>query len=223
MTSDFFRGQIESLLNEAAEALRATDWATVKRRAQAILAIDPENADAKGLLAVAERGIGQASAPGPEQASTALPASSQPPQPTSFVFPEHFLANLLELSLHLEDTAAVERLLGLLRERNLTLESIKLLDVRPIFRIMGDASAVLGHSEEARSFYDQNLALCERIGHRPELALTRAHLAELLLDHYPEERDAAIEHLDFAIREFQDMNLQPSLERALRHRELLKA
>ncbi len=28
---------------------------------------------------------------------------------------------------------------------------------------------------------------------------------------------------DFAIREFRDMKMQPSLERALRHRELLKA
>ena len=34
-------------------------------------------------------------------------------------------------------------------------------------------------------------------------------IAELLLDHYPEERDAAIEHLDFAIAE-----MQPALERA---------
>jgi hypothetical protein len=33
----------------------------------------------------------------------------------------------------------------------------------------------------------------------------------------------AIEHLDFAIREFREMKMQPSLERALRHRELLKA
>ena len=33
----------------------------------------------------------------------------------------------------------------------------------------------------------------------------------------------AIEHLDFAIREFREVKMQPSLERALRHRELLKA
>jgi hypothetical protein len=35
--------------------------------------------------------------------------------------------------------------------------------------------------------------------------------------------DAAIEHLDFAIGEFREMKMQPSLERALRHRGLLKA
>ena len=50
-----------------------------------------------------------------------------------------------------------------------------------------------------------------------------SHLAELLLDHYPDERAEAVEHLDFAIREFQEMKMQPSLERALRHRELLRA
>ncbi len=54
-------------------------------------------------------------------------------------------------------------------------------------------------------------------------ALIRLDLAELLLAHYPDERDAAIEHLDFAIAEFREMKMQPSLERALRHRGLLKA
>jgi hypothetical protein len=48
-------------------------------------------------------------------------------------------------------------------------------------------------------------------------------LAELLLDHYPDEHDAAIEHLDFAIGELRDMKMQPALERALGRRGLLKA
>lgn len=45
----------------------------------------------------------------------------------------------------------------------------------------------------------------------------------MLLEHYPDERDAAIEHLDFAIAELRAMKMQPSLERALRYRGLLKA
>jgi hypothetical protein len=53
--------------------------------------------------------------------------------------------------------------------------------------------------------------------------LTHLGVAELLLEHYPEERDIAIEHLDFAISEFREMKMQPALERALRHRGLLKA
>ena len=36
-------------------------------------------------------------------------------------------------------------------------------------------------------------------------------------------RREAMEHLDFAIAEFREMKMQPSLERALRHKELLKA
>ena len=30
-----------------------------------------------------------------------------------------------------------------------------------------------------------------------------------------------LEHLDFAISEFRDMKMQPSLERALKHKEIL--
>ena len=48
-------------------------------------------------------------------------------------------------------------------------------------------------------------------------------LAELLLDHYPAEKADAIEHLDFAIGEFREMKMQPSLEKALRRKEILKA
>jgi len=57
----------------------------------------------------------------------------------------------------------------------------------------------------------------------PEIALTRLQLAELLLEHYPEEKSDAPEHLDFAIAEFREMKMQPSLERALRHKEILGA
>ncbi len=32
-----------------------------------------------------------------------------------------------------------------------------------------------------------------------------------------------LEHLDFAISEFREMKMQPSLERALRHKEILGA
>jgi hypothetical protein len=43
------------------------------------------------------------------------------------------------------------------------------------------------------------------------------------LEHYPDEKTEAPEHLDFAIKEFREMKRQPSLERALRHKEILKA
>jgi hypothetical protein len=55
----------------------------------------------------------------------------------------------------------------------------------------------------------------------PEIALTRLRLTELLLEHYLDEKPEALEHLDFAISEFHEMKMQPSPERALRHKEIL--
>jgi tetratricopeptide (TPR) repeat protein len=90
-------------------------------------------------------------------------------------------------------------------------------------RHLGAAAAFLGRHEEARKHYQEAIKVCTEMRFRPELALTRLQLAELLLEHYPRERAEALEHLDFAIKEFQDMKMQPSLERALRHKEILKA
>ena len=58
---------------------------------------------------------------------------------------------------------------------------------------------------------------------RPELAVTRLQLAALLLEHYPDEKTEALEHLDFAINESREMIVQPFPERALRHEEILGA
>jgi tetratricopeptide (TPR) repeat protein len=90
-------------------------------------------------------------------------------------------------------------------------------------RHMGAAAAFLGRNEEARKHYQKAIKDCTELRFRPELALTHLQLAELLLEHYPKERAEALEHLDLAIKEFQDMKMQPSLERALRHKEILKA
>jgi len=90
-------------------------------------------------------------------------------------------------------------------------------------RHLGGAAALLGRYEEARKYYQEAIKVCTEIRFRPELALTRLQLAELLLEHYPKERAEALEHLDFAIAEFREMKMQPSLERALRHKDILKA
>ena len=63
----------------------------------------------------------------------------------------------------------------------------------------------------------------KRSGTAGDRTLTRFQLAELLLERYPEERAEALGHLDFAIGEFQDMKMQSSLERVLRHPDILKA
>jgi tetratricopeptide (TPR) repeat protein len=89
-------------------------------------------------------------------------------------------------------------------------------------RHLGGAAAVLERYDEARQYYQEAIKVCTEMKFRPELALTRLQLAELLLEHYPKERAEALEHLDFAIKEFREMKMQPSLERALRHKEILK-
>jgi len=92
-----------------------------------------------------------------------------------------------------------------------------------IGRLCGGAAALRGDAGTARGYFLQALEICEKVCFRPEIALTRLELAELLLEHYPDERAAALEHLEFAIGEFREMKMQPSLERALRHKDVLKA
>jgi tetratricopeptide (TPR) repeat protein len=96
-------------------------------------------------------------------------------------------------------------------------------DFTCIGRHLGRAAVLLGRPDDARGYYQRGLAACESIDSHPELALTHLGLAELLLDHYPEEHDTAIQHLDFAIAEFREMKMRPALERALGRRGLLKA
>jgi tetratricopeptide (TPR) repeat protein len=90
-------------------------------------------------------------------------------------------------------------------------------------RHMGAAAVLLGRPDEGRTYYQKAIKDCTEMNFRPELALTRLQLAELLLEHYPDDKQEALEHLDFAIKEFQDMKMQPSLERALKHKEILGA
>lgn len=82
--------------------------------------------------------------------------------------------------------------------------------------LQGDDATAVGHFQAA-------LRHAEASGCRPEVALVRLAQAELLLDGPPEERPAAIAHLDAAIAELRDMRMRPALEQALGRRELLKA
>jgi tetratricopeptide (TPR) repeat protein len=92
-----------------------------------------------------------------------------------------------------------------------------------IVRHLGGAAALLERYDEARQYYLEAIKVCTEMPFRPELALSKLQLAELLLEHYPDEKKEALEHLDFAIKEFREMKMQPSLERALRHKDILKA
>ena len=88
---------------------------------------------------------------------------------------------------------------------------------------LGRAGVLLGQPDEARELFQQALQLSEGIRDRPMIAVARLNLADLLLDHFPNERAEALEHLDFAITELRDMKMQPFLERALALQEGLEA
>ena len=88
-----------------------------------------------------------------------------------------------------------------------------------ITRHLGAAAALLGRPDEARGYYQTALEVCREMPFRPEEALTHLQLAELLLEHYTEERAEARKHLDTAIAEFRDMKMQPYLERAVARKE----
>jgi tetratricopeptide (TPR) repeat protein len=86
-----------------------------------------------------------------------------------------------------------------------------------VARHLGDAAELTGDSSAAREYYAQALEAAGKIGFRPEIALAHVGLAELLVDE--SEHSAALEHLDVAIPELQDMHMQPGLESALTLRD----
>jgi hypothetical protein len=95
--------------------------------------------------------------------------------------------------------------------------------VTSLARWVGAGARLLGDRERARAALLRGIAWAESINYRPEVALARLELAELLLEGTAEERFEAAAHLDFAIDEFRAMKMPPSLERALRHKGLLHA
>ncbi len=84
MATDWLQGQINLLLEGAAEAISRYDWADVRQKAQAVLALDPENSDGIGLLAAADRAQGGAVAAltGPVSQPPAIAPPLRPGRPS---------------------------------------------------------------------------------------------------------------------------------------------
>ena len=135
--------------------------------------------------------------------------------------PATFLATLLEASVLVQEHEAAEFLAHRLADlRRFAADGSYLTCIA---RHLGGAAALRGEQDEARALYHEAAELTGRIRNRPEMALTRLQLAELLLDAYPDERDEARKHLDFVVTEFRDMGMKSSLERAMNHAELLNS
>ena len=129
--------------------------------------------------------------------------------------PATFLTALLEAAVLTGDRDAAE----VLASRLVDLASFAgdSSYLTSIARHLGGAAALLGKLDEARTLYMQATELTRMIRNRPETALTRLQLAELLFEKYPSEDGEARKHMDFAVAEFRDMKMKSSLERALNH------
>jgi class 3 adenylate cyclase len=128
------------------------------------------------------------------------------------------LVLLLEAALVLGERDWVATLAALLEP---AAPCVNTLPLTVVARHLGAAAAFLGEPVRARAYYQQALAVAGQVRFRPELALTRLQLAELLLEHYPDEQAEALAHLDAAIPELRAVHMQPALARALALRSRL--
>jgi len=127
-----------------------------------------------------------------------------------------YIMMFLEASVETGNSQAAERLISCFNDAALYTGGSSYPTC--LQRHLGGAAALLGRYDDARKHYKESFRVCTEMNLRPELALSR-----LGLDHYPDEKTEALEHLDFAIKEFREMKMQPSLERALRRKDILKA
>ena len=143
------------------------------------------------------------------------------------------LVDLLHAAVAVGDTEPAALLAG--RLAGVTAISYQGRTLTNVARGLGAAAMLRGDRTQAQTDYERGLEWAIKIRHRPEIALTRLEMAELLLDEAvsgagDEDKLTAdkliaegLHHLDFAIDEFRAMKMQPALERALRHKGLLRA
>jgi tetratricopeptide (TPR) repeat protein len=135
--------------------------------------------------------------------------------------PSWIITLFLEASVQSDNKQATERLISHFNDTPLRTSGFWWPTC--LQRHLGGALALLEKYDEAREHYEEAIRVCTEMKFRPELALSRLGLAELLFDHYPQEKAEALEHLDLTIKDFREMKMQPSLERALRRKDILKA
>ncbi len=170
------------------------------------------------------------------------PSLSDAKGPSGDQAPASGLASGLEIAVLLDERETAAHLAPMLSGLVAT-QSLYFL--HNVARHLGGAAKLLGERAAARGHYERALEWATSIRFRPEVALTRLQLAELLLDESQVSsprsqgarrarargtgnqelgtREEALAHLDFAIGEFQAMKMQPALARALRHKALLTA
>lgn len=135
--------------------------------------------------------------------------------------PGTMLVTLLECAVLIKDREAVSLLAGRLKG-HVAIATSDLFLVN-VGRNLGQAAVLLENREDARANYARALDWATSIRYRPEIALTRFELAELLFADAEdgteadssELRSEVQAHLDFVIDEFRAMKMQPALDRAV--------
>ena len=127
--------------------------------------------------------------------------------------PEILLTSLLEAAVAVKDRDACARLAPWLAGMS-WLAIPRAFNCTAPGRHLGDAARLLGDRKGARTYYASALAATARVHHRPEVALTRLRLAELLLEGSRTERIEAKRFLELAIPELEAMRMSPFLKRA---------
>jgi len=133
--------------------------------------------------------------------------------------PSHVGVLYLESAVLREHKGSSELLYGLLK--GCGIHTTGELIITSTGRVLGMAAAFLQKPDAARGHYRNAIEVTTDMRFRPELALTRYQMAELLLEHYPDERDEALEHLDFSLEEFKEMKMKPYIEKAQALKESL--
>ncbi|MEP7198941.1 MAG: AAA family ATPase [Chloroflexota bacterium] len=131
------------------------------------------------------------------------------------------LGTFLEIVLLLEDHGWVAAFASCLSNVAYQLDVVN--NCNSIARLLGAAAAFMGDKQQAMVYYQQALEVAGKVRFRPEVALTRLQMAELMAGD-PKgfgNPSGLREHLDFAITEFRAMKMQPALEHALKLRETM--
>jgi DNA-binding CsgD family transcriptional regulator len=123
------------------------------------------------------------------------------------------LVILLEASTRCHDEATAGALLGRLTPLADRIQG----DLMVAYgRVLGEAARMLGKPEQARDFYLRALAVCDKLGFRPERAIIQLDLAEMLASDFSNQRAEAIAHLSLAIPALEEMKMHSYLDHAVR-------
>ena len=105
------------------------------------------------------------------------------------------LALRLELAIAWNDAQDAEALAGQLAP---VAHLAMVVGMPNAARLIGNAAVLRGDVSAARAHFELAVERTNQIRYRPELALSRLELAELLLDHFQTDAWLALEHLDAA-------------------------